>query len=274
MAEVLREARLLTARGTRELVLIAQDTTSYGVDIGKGEGLASLLTALADVRGAEWIRLMYAYPAHFPVDILPVMRERANICRYLDMPVQHINDEVLRSMRRGITRRATLELLARIRAEVPGIALRTTLIVGYPNETDAAFRELLDFVREIRFERLGVFLYSQEENTVAHLLGDPVPAGVKEERRAAIMELQSGIAYEHNEALVGHTLPVLFDRVEGDNLVCRTEFDAPEVDNEVLVPVGSAPAEALIGSFGRVTIESATEYDLHGRLAARQKPAP
>ena len=262
LEKLVHEAKFLRELGTKELILIAQDTTYYGLDLYGERRLAPLLGELADIGGIEWIRLMYAYPSRFPLEALDVMRERENICRYIDIPLQHADDAVLKSMRRGITRRATEELLAEIRTRVPGAAIRTTFIVGYPGETEASFRALYDFVEEQEFDRLGVFLYSQEENTTADILGDPIPQAVKEERRDAIMELQSGISRRKNEARIGETMRVLCDRVEGEFVVARSEFDAPEVDNEVLIPLADFSGAPPVGDFAEVTVTEATEYDL------------
>jgi ribosomal protein S12 methylthiotransferase len=205
---------------------------------------------------------MYAYPSRFPLDALDVMRERENICRYIDIPLQHADDAVLKSMRRGITRHATDELLTEIRHRLPGAAIRTTFIVGYPGETEESFRTLYDFVAEQQFDRLGVFLYSQEENTTADILGDPIPHEVKEQRRDALMELQSRISLKKNEARIGDDMRVLCDRIEGDFVVARSEFDAPEVDNEVLVPLADFNGSPPLGDFVDVEITDAEEYDL------------
>ena len=267
LEELVHEARFLAEAGTRELVLIGQDTTYYGLDRDGHRSLPTLLRALSDIPGIEWIRLMYAYPSHFPFDVLDVINERDNVCAYLDMPIQHISDPVLKSMRRGITRRATEETISRIRERVPGITLRTTLITGYPRETDADFEELLSFVQDTAFERLGVFTYSIEERTTAEILGDPIPADVKEERRAAIMEAQALISAAKNELKVGSLQKTLIDRIEGDFAIGRTEADAPEVDNEVLIPLGAFPGEPLIGNFYPVTILQANEFDLVGTIS-------
>ncbi len=264
--EIVHEAKFLRALGTKELVLIAQDTTSYGIDLYGERRLPSLLNELADIDGIEWIRLMYAYPSHFPMEALEVIRDRENICRYIDIPIQHIDDSVLKSMRRGITRRATEELLEAMHARVPGIAIRSTLIVGYPNETDAAFDALYDFVRQTEFDRLGVFLFSQEENTSSWVLGDPIPREVKEERRDAIMELQSEISQKKNESRVGAQLRVLIDSVEGEFAIGRTEFDAPEVDNEVLIHQREFDGPVPTGRFVDAIITEAAEYDLVASL--------
>jgi ribosomal protein S12 methylthiotransferase len=266
LEEIVREARFLAAGGTKELVLIAQDTTYYGLDLYNERRLPRLLAELADIDGIEWIRLMYAYPSHFPLEALDVIRERPNICNYIDIPIQHVSDGVLKSMRRGITRRATEALLDTLRARVPGIALRSTLIVGYPGEGEQEFRELYDFVAAQEFDRLGVFLYSREENTAAHILGDPVPHEVKEERRAGIMELQAGISQRGNEAKIGQRLRVLCDGTEGEYAVARSEYDAPEVDNEVLIPVREFADGVPVGAFIDVTVTEANEFDLIATL--------
>jgi ribosomal protein S12 methylthiotransferase len=259
--QILDEARRLVEKGVKELVVIGQDTTQYGVDLDGRRHLGRLLTQLGDLPGIEWVRLMYAFPAKFPPEILDVMSDHPRICKYLDLPLQHVSDRVLRSMRRGMSRRALRDLVATIRRRVPGIALRTTLIVGYPEEGEGEFRELLDFVREARFERLGVFLYSHEEETSAYPLGDPIPMAEKERRRAQLMEVQKEISEERNEALVGRTLRVLIDRTEQDHAVGRTEHDAPEIDNEVIV---RSPSPLPVGSFCDVDIVEAYEYDIVG----------
>jgi len=267
--ELLIEAQKLRAKGVRELVLIGQDLTWYGLDIYGERTLADLLRQLSDV-GFDWIRLQYAYPAKFPMDILPVIRERGNICNYLDMPVQHASTEVLKSMRRGMSGPRLRELLHRIREEVPGIRLRTTLIVGYPAETQEHFAELLDFVRDIRFERLGCFAYSQEEATTAHDLGDPVPAAEKQHRVRELMAVQEKISREHNEALIDRVLPVLIDRIEDGVAYGRTEWDTPEVDNEVIIQgaeAGFSTRDLHTGSFYKVRITDAEAYDLFGVIA-------
>ncbi len=264
MEELVREAKNLARNGTKELLLIAQDSTYYGLDLYKKRALADLLQQLSDVEGIEWIRLHYAFPAGFPLDVLEVMAARPNICKYLDIPLQHGATEMLKIMRRGITREKTEELLHTIRAKVPGIAIRTTLIAGHPGETDAHFQEMYDFVARARFERLGVFAYSHEENTHSHTLPDDVPPEVKQERLEEIMELQQGISLELNQAKVGKTYRVLIDRKESGLFVGRTEFDSPEVDNEVLI---AGEDYLRLGDFVPVTIESATEFDLMGRVA-------
>ncbi len=263
MEEIIHEAEFLARSGVREIIIIAQDTTYYGLDLYGERRLSSLLQAVANIDGIDWVRLLYAYPAQFPLDVLHVVREHPNVVPYLDLPLQHVSDQVLISMRRGISGRRTRELLRQIRDEVPGIILRTTLIVGYPSETDEAFRELVEFVRESRFERLGVFTYSREDGTSAALLGDPVPAEVKAERREEIMGIQQDISRQFNESLVGSKLPVLIDRAENGVFVGRTPFDAPEVDNEVYLTAEDT-LELNPGSLVLARISDATEYDLRG----------
>ena len=263
MESILEEAAGLAAGGVRELVVIGQDTTCFGLDTTGSRTLATLLERLADIPGISWVRLMYAFPAKFPLDALEVIRDHPRICKYLDMPIQHSADPVLRSMRRGISGRSLRELIGTIRSRVPGIALRTTLIVGYPNEGVSEFEDLVRFVGETRFERLGVFTYSEEDGTSAAPLGDPVAASEKARRRDAIMELQREISDERNSGLVGTTQTVLVDRHEGGYAVGRTEADAPEVDNEVIVHGRDLPA---VGTFSRIDIVEAYEYDLVGNV--------
>ena len=260
--ELVAEAKRLAAAGTRELLLIAQDSTYYGLDLYGKRRLADLLKALSDVEGIGWIRLHYAFPAGFPLDVLDVMRERSNICKYLDMPLQHVSDKMLASMRRGTTKAKTEELVARIREKVPGIALRTTLIAGYPGETKADHEETLAWVEKTRFDRLGVFQYSHEENTHAYSLADDVPAKEKKRRAEAVMAVQQTISLEINAAKIGKTVKVLVDRKEGKNFIGRTEQDSPEVDNEVLIP--AAKHYLRIGDFADIKITAAEEYDLVG----------
>jgi len=256
-----REAGNLVKSGVKELVLIAQDLTYYGLDLYGKRNLADLLKRLSDINDLEWIRLQYAYPSQFPEDILPVMRERSNICNYLDIPLQHASDNMLKSMRRGISAARTQDLIDKIRFEVPNIHLRTTMISGYPGESEADQQAMLDFVAHNRFERLGVFAYSHEENTAAFNLVDDVPQELKEARVEEIMALQQEISHELNQAKVGQELKVLFDRKEGQYFVGRTEFDSPEVDNEVLVD--ASKHFVRIGDFATVHIDSAEEFDLY-----------
>ncbi len=265
--DLVKEANSLAKKGTKELILIAQDLTFYGLDL-KGEGksgrqLKELLERLSDVNGIEWIRLQYAYPAGFPLEILDTMAERDNICKYLDMPLQSGSDAMLKHMRRGITREKTEDLIHTIREKVPGIALRTTLISGYPTETEEDFEETYSFVERMRFDRLGIFNYSHEENTHAYLVNDDVPEDVKQFRSDEIMALQQGISEELNQAKVGQTLKVMVDRKESGYFVGRTEFDSPEVDNEVLIP---AEQYARLGDFVTVKINKAEEFDLYGDI--------
>ena len=267
MEELVKEATRLANMGVKELILIAQDLTYYGLQAYGERKLAELLQRLSDVPGIRWIRLQYAYPSQFPLDALDVMASRSNICKYLDMPLQHASNNMLRIMRRGIGRRRTLELVDTMRQRVPGIALRTTLIAGHPGETEEDFGQLYDFVEKTRFDRLGIFTYSHEENTHSHTLPDDVPAELKQERADAIMELQQGISLELNEAKIGQNFPVLFDRQESGYFVGRTEFDSPEVDNEVLVKVDAASTAAVrLGDFATVKITSASDFDLYGEL--------
>jgi len=262
--ELVAEAKALVKKGTKELILIAQDLTYYGLDIYGKRDLADLLKKLSDVEGLEWIRLQYAYPSQFPMDALDVMAERENICKYLDMPLQHASTDMLKLMRRGITKHRTIELLNTIREKVPGIALRTTLIAGHPGETEKDFEELYDFVGEMKFDRLGVFTYSHEDQTHSYSMADDVPAELKQERADRIMELQEGISLELNKKKVGNTYKVLFDRKEGGHFVGRTEFDSPEVDNEVLVDAKATYVRT--GDFAVVKITGASEFDLHGEV--------
>ncbi len=264
--DLLVQAKSLAAKGTKELILIAQDLTYYGLDIYGKRNLADLLKHLSDVQGIDWIRLQYAYPAGFPMDVLDVMAERPNICKYLDMPLQHGSTEMLKIMRRGITREKTEDLIHTIRAKVPNIALRTTLIAGHPGETEAEFEQMVDFVEKMRFDRLGVFAYSHEDQTHSFTMDDNIPAEVKQDRVAAIMEIQEQISFELNQKKIGETYKVLFDRKEGGHFIGRTEFDSPEVDNEVLVDAASNFVR--LGDFANVKVNDATEFDLYGSVVS------
>jgi len=264
MEEIILDASNLAKNGVKELILIAQDLTYYGLDLYKKRALADLLKRLSDVQGIEWIRLQYAYPAGFPLEILDVIAERENICKYLDMPLQHGSTKMLKIMRRGITREKTEELIATIRQRVPNIALRTTLIAGHPQESEEDHAEMLRFVEQMRFDRLGVFPYSHEDNTHSFTMTDDVPEEVKEERAAEIMEIQQEISAQLNQEKIGKTLKVLFDRKEGRYFIGRTEFDSPEVDNEVLVDASSSYVR--IGDFAQVRITQAEEFDLFGEV--------
>jgi len=263
--ELVSSAKKLAANGTKELILIAQDLTYYGLDIYKKRNLAELIENLAQIEGIEWIRLHYAYPSGFPMDVLDVINKYDNVCLYLDMPVQHGSTEMLTAMRRGITREKTTDLIKQIREEVPGIGIRTSLIVGYPGETDEHFKEMLDWIVEMRFDRLGVFQYSHEENTHAYNFEDNVSKETKIARAEEIMEVQSGISYELNQEKVGQTFKVLFDRIEGDYFIGRTEFDSPDVDNEVLVKKDDS-TYISIGDFAMIKIYDADHYDLYGTV--------
>jgi len=262
--QLVKEAQSLAKNGTKELILIAQDLTYYGLDLYSKRNLDELLRRLSDVNGIEWIRLQYAYPSGFPMEILDVMNERDNICKYMDMPLQHISDNMLKSMRRGITKQKTIDLVNQIRDKVPGIAMRTTLITGYPGETEQDFEEMQQWVEETRFDRLGCFTYSHEEKTHAHLLIDDVPDEVKQQRADAIMEIQQGISFDKNQEKIGQTYKVLIDKKDGNYFVGRTEFDSPEVDNEVLID--ARKHYATIGSFVNVKIDSAEDFDLYGQI--------
>lgn len=259
--ELVAGAQKLAAKGTKELILIAQDLTYYGLDVAKKRELPELLRRLSDVEGIEWIRLQYAFPSGFPMEVLDVMNERKNICKYLDMPLQHATTKMLTAMRRGITREKTDALISEIRNKVPDIALRTTLITGFPGESKEDFEEMKAWVESTRFDRLGVFQYSHEENTHAYGMKDDVPAKVKKKRADEIMEIQSQISYELNQEKIGKSYRVLIDRIEGDYFVGRTEFDSPEVDNEVLI--SKKEYYVRVGDMVKVKIEKAEHYDLY-----------
>ena len=264
MDQLLDEVRQLTQRGVKEFNVIAQDLSSYGMDLEGRMMLPELIDRMADIEGVEWIRLHYAYPAQFPLDILPVMAKRDNVCSYLDIALQHISDKVLTNMRRHITRRETLDLLERLRREVPGIHIRTTLMVGFPGEGEQEFEELMDFVREARFERMGAFAYSEEGGTwAAQNLNDDIPQEVKQERLQQLMELQEDISLEIQEQKVGQTLRVMVDREEDDYYIGRTEWDSPEVDPEVLI---TKDKPLVIGEFVPVHITQALPFELIGRI--------
>ncbi len=261
------ETKNLVKNGTKEIILIAQDSTYYGIDLYGERKLNDLLLALSDVDDLSWIRLHYAYPSQFPEDILPTMAERKNICNYLDMPIQHATDNVLKAMRRGITKRRTIELIEKIKAKVPNISLRTTLLVGHPGETEQDFMELVQFIKEYEFDRLGVFTYSHEENTHAYSLNDDIPDSEKQRRAEYIMQIQEEISFKKNQSKIGKVLPVLFDRKEGEFFIGRTEYDSPEVDNEVLV--NAKTNFVRIGDFAPVLIEKAESFDLIGTIQAK-----
>lgn len=260
--DLVTEAEKLAAKGVKELILIAQDITYYGLDLYKKRALADLLRALVKVEGIEWIRIHYAFPTGFPMDVLEVMKTEPKICNYLDIPLQHISDKILTSMKRGTTQEKTTKLLTKFREAVPEMAIRTTLIVGYPGETEEDFQALKDFVKAMRFDRLGCFTYSHEENTTAYELADDVPEEVKLQRANEIMELQSQISWELNQAKVGKVFRCLIDRKEGNYFVGRTEYDSPDVDNEVLIDAKKHYVK--IGDFTDVKIIEAADYDLYG----------
>ena len=264
MEDITREVRQLVSKGVKEFQFIAQDLTYYGLDRYKSMKLPQLVEQVSDIPGVEWIRLHYAYPAHFPTDLMRVMRERDNVCNYLDIALQHISDHMLKTMRRNISKQQTIDLIQQFREEVPGIHLRTTLMVGHPGETETDFEELLAFVKETRFERLGAFPYSHEEDTYndKHYTDD-VPAIVKQERMERLMEAQEEIALQLNEAKVGQTLRVIIDREDPDYYVGRTEFDSPEVDGEVLI---SKERPLTVGNFYAVSIHDALPFDLLGSV--------
>ena len=260
--DLVTEAEKLAAKGVKELILIAQDITYYGLDLYKKRALADLLRALVKVEGIEWIRIHYAFPTGFPIDVLEVMKTEPKICNYLDIPLQHISDKILTSMKRGTTQEKTTKLLTKFREAVPEMAIRTTLIVGYPGETEEDFQALKNFVKAMRFDRLGCFTYSHEENTTAYELADDVPEEVKLQRANEIMELQSQISWELNQAKVGKVFRCLIDRKEGNYFVGRTEYDSPDVDNEVLIDAKKHYVK--IGDFTDVKITEAADYDLYG----------
>lgn len=261
--QIMDEVMKLVGKGVKELIVIGQDATYYGLDLYGKRKLASLLNSLATVKELEWIRLMYAYPAKFPLDVLEAFRENPKICRYIDMPVQHASDSVLKSMRRGITRRATESLIETIRLSIPDIALRTTIIAGYPNETEKDFEELISFIKAVRFDRLGVFTYSQEDDTAAFDLGDPIPQDEKEARRARIMDVQKEISCRRNEERIGKSVRAVVEKCENGTFTGRTVWDAPEIDNEIFLtpPQGR---HLSVGEFVTVTVTDAAEYDLYG----------
>ncbi len=256
------EAKNLAKNGVKELILIAQDLTYYGLDIYKKRRLADLLIELSKVEGVEWIRLHYAFPTGFPQDVLDVIRNNDKVCNYIDIPLQHINDEILKSMKRGTSHQKTNDLLKAFRKKVPNMAIRTSLIVGYPGETEDRFQELKQWIQDTKFDRLGVFTYSHEENTSAHVLEDDVPDKVKKARQEEIMDLQTHISWGLNQKKIGKTFKVLFDRKEGDYFIGRTEFDSPDVDNEVLVKANETYIR--MGDFANIKIEKTDHFDLYG----------
>lgn len=264
MNELLSEANSLAQQGVKEIIIIGQDTTDYGKELYGKRNISELLNNLSQISGIEWIRLLYAYPSHFPEDLISEIAGNPKICKYIDIPLQHISDNILKSMRRGITQHRTKELLYKLREKIPNLTLRTTFIVGYPNETEKEFQELCDFVRDIKFERFGVFPYSIEENTPSFILGDPIPQEIKEERKAALMEIQKEISLQKNQNRIGNNLKVVIDSLEGEYYVARSEYDAPEVDGEVLIDAKNNTLTK--GEFYNVEIYDCNEYDLFGKL--------
>ncbi|OGU55080.1 MAG: ribosomal protein S12 methylthiotransferase RimO [Ignavibacteria bacterium RBG_13_36_8] len=264
MEDLLKESESLASKGVKELIIIGQDTTDYGKDLYGKRNLAELLNRLSEIQGIEWIRLLYAYPSHFPDDVIETIANNPKLCKYIDIPLQHISDSILKSMRRGITAARTKKLIKTLRERIPNLTLRSTFILGYPTETDHEFLELCDFIKEIRFDRLGTFPYSQEENTTGFELGDPVSPEEKEQRIAEIMEIQKEISLSKNTSLIGKNLKVMVDTLEGDYYIARSERDAPEVDGEVLISAKSTPLS--IGKYYNVEIFDCNEYDLFGKL--------
>lgn len=266
MEEILDEVRCLVGQGVKEFQVIAQELTYYGVDLYKRQALPELVERISDIAGVEWIRLHYAYPAHFPTDLFRVMRERPNVCKYMDIALQHISDNVLARMHRNVTKEETYQLIEQFRREVPGIHLRTTLMVGYPGETEEDFEELKDFVRTIRFDRMGAFAYSEEEGTYsAQHYADDVPFETKQKRLDELMDIQQGISAELSAAKIGRQMKVIIDRAEGDYYVGRSEFDSPEVDPEILIKCQDSPS-LQIGEFYQVRIIDAEDFDLYGEI--------
>lgn len=263
MEQLINEAKLLADKGVKELIIIAQDTTDYGKDIYQKKNLAELLNKLSKIDGIEWIRLMYAYPSHFPDDVIDEIATNPKILNYVDIPLQHISDSVLKSMRRGVTSKQTYKLLEKLKSKIPDITLRTTFIVGYPNETEKDFQMLIDFIKEIEFDRIGTFTFSVEENTTSYILGDPISQKEKERRRRVLMEIQSEISYEKNRTFVGKTLKVLVESKESDYYVGRSYRDAPEVDGEILF---TSNKKIKLGNFYEIKIYDCDEYDLYGEL--------
>jgi len=264
MEDLIKEARFLSAQGVKELILIGQDTTDYGKDLYGKRNISELVNKLSLIDGIEWIRIMYAYPSHFPEDLIETISSNPKVCKYIDLPLQHISDNVLKSMRRGITKKRTIELIGKLRNKIPDLTLRTTFIVGYPEETEKDFEELCNFVQDIKFERFGVFTYSMEENTASYKLGDPIPSEIKEERKAILMEIQKEISLNKNKEMIGKELKVIIDEKENKFYVARTERDAPEVDGEVYIQ--KSKNHIQIGKFYSAEIYDCNEYDLFGKL--------
>lgn len=262
--DLIKETEFLAKNGTKELIIIAQDTTDYGKDIYGERKLADLINSISNVDGIEWIRLMYAYPSHFPDNVIDTIANNPKVCKYIDIPLQHISDNVLKSMRRGITKHRTIELLNKLRNKIPDVVIRTTFIVGYPNETENDFDELCGFISKFKFDRIGVFTFSVEENTTSYILGDRISEEVKNKRKEILMNIQKDISLEKNNNLIGKKLRVLIDRIEGEYFIGRTYRDAPEVDGEVLIPIKNNKIN--IGNFYDVEINDSDEYDLYGNI--------
>ncbi|MCB9207445.1 MAG: 30S ribosomal protein S12 methylthiotransferase RimO [Ignavibacteriales bacterium] len=264
MEELLSEVKSLAEKGVKELIIIGQDTTDYGKDIYGKRNVAELLNKISKVNGIEWIRLLYAYPSHFPDDLIEEIANNPKICKYIDIPLQHISDSVLKSMRRGITKKSTINLLQKLKSRIPDLALRTTFIIGYPNETEKDFEELKEFIQQIQFDKVGVFDYSVEENTPSFILGNPVSDELKEERKTELMEIQKEISFNKNKGLVGKRINVIIDDIEGEYFVGRTERDVPEVDGEVLIK--SDEKMLKLGDIYYVEIIDCNDYDTYGKL--------
>lgn len=262
--DLIKETEFLAKNGTKELIIIAQDTTDYGKDIYGERKLADLINSISNVDGIEWIRLMYAYPSHFPDNVIDTIANNPKVCKYIDIPLQHISDNVLKSMRRGITKHRTIELLNKLRNKIPDVVIRTTFIVGYPNEMENDFDELCGFISKFKFDRIGVFTFSVEENTTSYILGDRISEEVKNKRKEILMNIQKDISLEKNNNLIGKKIRVLIDRIEGEYFIGRTYRDAPEVDGEVLIPIKNNKIN--IGNFYDVEINDSDEYDLYGNV--------
>lgn len=267
--ELVRETEFLAANNAKELIIIAQDTTDYGIDIYGKRALADLLDKLSDVKGIAWIRLMYAYPSHFPDDVIEVIKNNPKICKYVDIPLQHISDNVLKSMRRGTTGKRTKDLIYKLREQIPALTIRTTFIIGYPNEKEKDFEELCNFVREMEFDRIGTFTFSVEEKTASFILGDPVPEKVKQERKKILMEIQRGISLKKNKSFIGKNIKILIDGAEGDFYTGRSYRDAPEIDGEILIPLNGS--NIYPGNFYEVEIYDFDEYDLFGKIIEKRR---
>jgi ribosomal protein S12 methylthiotransferase len=266
MDDLIKEAEFLAGNNAKELIIIAQDTTDYGIDLYGKRNIGELLNRLSDINGIEWIRLMYAYPSKFPDELINVIAANPKICKYVDIPLQHSSDEVLRSMRRGVTEKRTRELLYKLRDKIPDITLRTTFILGYPAETEEHFNSLCSFIEEIKFDRIGAFTFSVEENTSSFILGDPIPEKIKQKRKNILMQIQSEISLEKNKSFLNKKLKVLIESTEGDYFIARSYRDAPEVDGEVLIPIRNN-GSLKVGDFNNVEIYDYNEYDLYGRPA-------